>query len=58
MAKRKRIIKYLKYAYEQNEKEYTKNGQITIDNFHLGVLFGIKLTEMSIKNKRDKKCGF
>lgn len=55
MAKKKQIVKFLEYAYEEERKEFTEDGQIPLDDdFEKGVLFGINLARVLIKEKRDK----
>lgn len=54
MAKRKQIVKFLEYAYEEEKKDFTEDNQVALDDFHEGVLFGINLARVLIKEKRDK----
>lgn len=54
MAKRKQIVKFLEYAYEEEKKDFTEDNQVALDDFHEGVLFGINLAKVLIKEKRDK----
>ncbi len=58
MAKRKQIVKFLERVCEEERKEFTDDYQISLDDFHEGVLFGINLAKVMIKNKRDKEHDF
>ena len=54
MAKRKQIIKLLDYI----RKEYTEDHKFELNDFHMGVLFGLNLARAMIKNKREKEHDF
>lgn len=58
MAKRKQIIKLLDLALEKEKEELTENSQVSVYNFHMGVLFGLNLAKVMIQNKREKEHDF
>ncbi len=58
MVKRKQIIKLLDWAHEQLKDEYSEHGQIPLNDFYLGVLYGMRIAKFMIKNKREKEHDF
>jgi hypothetical protein len=54
MAKRKQIVKFLERALEEEKKYFAEDNQLELDDLRTGILYGISLAKVMIKNKRDK----
>ena len=58
MAKRQEIIKFFDYAYKQLKDQYSEHGQVELNDFELGVLYGMDTAKFLIETKQDKKHDF